>query len=171
MTAAVGDRGIHAKPRRTVHRITFVKSLDLPASADNVFAWHEAPGAFERLTPPGEPVRVLRHVGGIRDGAQVSLRVGPWPFSLRWDLEHRDYQQGRSFTDVQVRGPFRSWTHVHRMIPLDAGRCRLEDAIEYEMPLGIVGWLAGRLFMQRKLTRLFAFRHRVTRRAFERRAR
>ncbi len=39
------------------HRITFVKTLDLPASAEEVFAWHEAPGAFERLTPPREPVR------------------------------------------------------------------------------------------------------------------
>jgi uncharacterized protein len=149
-------------------RITYVKTLDLPASADDVFAWHESPGAFERLTPPREPVRVLSHVGGIRDGARVSLRVGPWPFSVRWDLEHRDYQPGRSFTDVQVRGPFRSWTHVHRMIPLDTRSCRLEDAIEYEMPLGIVGWVAGRLFMQRKLERLFAYRHEVTKRAFER---
>jgi len=64
-------------------------------------------GAFERLTPPGERVRVVTHEGRIRDGAQVSLRVGPKPFALRWDLEHRDYQPGRSFTDLQLAGPFR----------------------------------------------------------------
>lgn len=147
------------------HRLTFVKSISLPATADEVFDWHEAPGAFERLTPPREPVRVLRHEGGIRDGARVSLRVGPWPFALRWDLEHRDYLCGRSFTDVQLRGPFKSWTHVHRMIPEGAG-CRLEDAIESEMPFGRLGRLVGRLFVQPKLRRLFAFRHEVTRRAF-----
>jgi len=67
-----------------------------------------------------ERVRVVRHEGGIRDGAQVSLRVGPAPFSLRWDLEHRDYQYGQSFTDVQVAGPFRYWKHVHRMISAGA---------------------------------------------------
>ena len=148
------------------HRIRFVKSISLPASAEAVFAWHEASGAFERLTPPTEPVTVLRHVGGIKDGAQVSLRVGPWPLSLRWDLEHRDYQEGRSFTDVQVRGPFRSWTHVHRMIPQGPSSSVLEDAIEYEMPFGILGRMAARIFMQPKLARLFAFRHEVTRRAF-----
>jgi ligand-binding SRPBCC domain-containing protein len=41
-----------------VHRITFVATSRLPASAEAVFDWHEAPGAFERLTPPGERVRV-----------------------------------------------------------------------------------------------------------------
>lgn len=133
-----------------------------------MFAWHEAPGALQRLTPPREPVRLLRHEGGIRDGARVSLGVGPWPFSLRWDLEHRDYQPGRSFTDVQTRGPFRSWTHVHRMIPQGADACVLEDSIEYEMPLGLLGRVIGRLFMEPKLERLFAYRHEVTRQAFAR---
>jgi ligand-binding SRPBCC domain-containing protein len=65
-----------------MHRDTFVASTRLPASARAVFDWHEAPGAFERLTPPWERVRVLRHEGGIRDGARVSLLVGPWPLSL-----------------------------------------------------------------------------------------
>jgi uncharacterized protein len=149
------------------NRLTFVKRLELPASAEQVFAWHEAPGAFGRLTPPGEPVQVLRHEGGIRDGARVSLRVGPWPFALRWDLEHIDYQEGRSFTDIQVRGPFRYWKHVHRMIPRGPKACLLEDAIEYQLPLGILGRVIGQLVMERKLRRLFAYRHEVTRRAFD----
>ena len=149
------------------HRIRFVRTVALPASAEAVFAWHEAPGAFERLTPPGEPVRVLSHTGGIRDGARVSLRVGPWPFRLRWDLEHVDYQSGRSFTDRQVRGPFKAWTHVHRMVPTGSDTCVLEDAIEYEMPGGLLGRWLGLLVMQPKLARLFDHRHAVTRRAFE----
>ena len=148
-------------------RVTFVATTRVPASAEAVFDWHEAPGAFERLTPPWERVRVLRHEGGIRSGARVSLLVGPGPLSLRWELEHRDYRHGRSFTDVQLSGPFRSWTHVHRMIPEGSDECVLEDAIEYELPLGVIGRLFGRPLVERKLKRLFAFRHDVTRRAFE----
>ena len=151
-----------------MRRMTFVATTRLPGSAEAVFDWHEAPGAFERLTPPWERVRLVRHEGGIRDGARVSLLVGPAPFSLRWDLEHRDYQHGRSFTDIQVTGPFQYWKHVHRMIPDGPQASILEDSIEYALPLGAVGWLVGRFFVQRKLRRLFAFRHEVTRRAFER---
>jgi len=150
-----------------MHRITFVATTRIPASAEDVFDWHEAPGAFERLTPSWERVRVLQHEGGIRDGARVSLLVGPPPFALRWDLEHRDYQHGVSFTDLQLRGPFRYWRHVHRMVPQGSHACVLEDTIEYELPLGAIGWLFGRRLVQRKLKRLFAFRHAVTRQAFE----
>jgi ligand-binding SRPBCC domain-containing protein len=149
-----------------MNRLTFVATSRIPASAEAVFDWHEAPGAFEQLTPSWERVRVLRHEGGIRDGARVSLLVGPAPFSMRWDLEHRDYQYGRSFTDLQRSGPFRYWRHVHRMIPQGPDACVLEDTIEYELPLGGLGRLFGRPFVQRKLKRLFAYRHAVTRRAF-----
>ena len=62
---------------RSINRVTFVARTVVSASADAVFNWHEAPGAFQRLTPPGEPVRVIGQEGGIRDGARVSLRVGP----------------------------------------------------------------------------------------------
>ena len=150
-----------------MQRLTFVATTRIPASAEAVFDWHEAPGAFGLLTPSWERVRVLRHEGGIRDGARVSLLVGPAPFSLRWDLEHRDYQHGRSFTDLQLRGPFRYWKHVHRMIPQGPRACVLEDTIEYELPLGALGRLFGGPFVRRKLKRLFAYRHAVTLRTFE----
>ncbi len=149
-----------------MQRITFVATSRIPASAEAVFDWHEAPGAFERLTPPWKRVRVVQHEGGIRDGARVSLRVGLRPFSLRWDLEHRDYQHGRSFSDMQLAGPFRYWKHVHRMVPHGPQDSVLEDAIEYELPFGTIGWLVGRLVVQRKLKRLFAYRHAITLQAF-----
>lgn len=152
---------------RLAPRITFVASSSIPASAEAVFDWHEAPGAFERLTPPWERVRVLSHEGGIRDGARVSLLVGPRPVSLRWDLQHQEYQHGRSFTDVQISGPFRYWKHDHRMMPQGEDSCVLEDTIEYQLPFGAIGRLCGRWLVQRKLTRLFRYRHAVTRRAFE----
>ena len=43
------------------------RTSTLPASVEEVFAWHERPGAFERLTPPWERVIVIERSGGIRD--------------------------------------------------------------------------------------------------------
>jgi len=146
--------------------LRFLATTPVAASAEAVFDWHEAPGAFERLTPPWARVHVLHHDGGIRDGARVSLRVGPPPFSLRWDLEHVEYQYGRSFTDVQRAGPFKYWKHAHRMIPVGPHACILEDAIEYALPFGMLGTLAAKLVVEPKLKKMFAFRHDVTRRAF-----
>ncbi|MGC9329971.1 MAG: TIGR01777 family oxidoreductase, partial [Candidatus Hinthialibacter sp.] len=66
----------------------FVYRSRLPFSAETVFAWHERPGAFERLTPPWERVHIVSRSGGIRDGGRVSLRVKMGPFWRNWNIEH-----------------------------------------------------------------------------------
>jgi hypothetical protein len=81
---------------------------------------------------------------------------------VRWVFEHRDYEEGRQFRDVQVEGPFRRWDHTHRFIPDGPQACWLEDRIEYELPLGIIGDLFGGWLVRRKLQRMFEYRHRVT---------
>jgi ligand-binding SRPBCC domain-containing protein len=53
------------------------------------------------------------------------------------------------------------------MTPQGSQACLLEDTIEYELPLGAIGRLVGGPLVRRKLKRLFAYRHDVTRQAFE----
>lgn len=86
---------------------TFTKRTEIPAPADELFDWHARAGAFERLTPAWERVRVIEHTGGIRDGARVVVRIEPFgPIGLNWELAHRDYIAGKQFVDRQVSGPF-----------------------------------------------------------------
>lgn len=140
----------------------FTKRTRIPAPADAVFRWHEQPQAFEKLTPPWEPVTLVEQTGGIRDGARVVLRIGRGPFALRWVAEHRGYIPGRQFQDVQVQGPFASWVHTHRFEPDGEYACFLEDHIEYSLPFGRLGrWLSGAI-ARRRLQRLFDYRHLVT---------
>lgn len=137
-------------------RLTYRSELkDHPP--EEVFAWHERPGALERLTPPWANVDVEHQDPGVRDGARVVLRVRHGPASFRWELRHRDYQPHRQFCDEQLSGPLKSWLHTHRFAPLDAGGTALEDTIDLEAPMGLPvgpGWVRG------ELDRLFAFRYR-----------
>ncbi|HMO52122.1 MAG TPA: SRPBCC family protein [Kiritimatiellia bacterium] len=148
------------------HTLVFTKRSRFPCSAEQLFAWHEAPEAFSRLMPHGEPVHVLHHDGRITNGARAVLQVGYWPFRLRWELMHENYQHGRQFCDVQTRGPFRYYRHEHVFLPVDENNCELMDRITFVMPLGIVGYTLGRWLIMAKFRRLFDFRHRVTRQAF-----
>jgi ligand-binding SRPBCC domain-containing protein len=141
----------------------FVRRTRIAAPVERVFGWHEAPGALERLTPPGEPVRMVRQSGGIRDGGRVELAIGRWPFCIRWISEHSAYIENRQFRDIQVRGPFARWEHTHLFEPDGVDACYLEDRIEYALPFGLAGrWLMGRI-IERKLDRLFQYRHQITR--------
>ena len=132
----------------------------LPAPPSEAFAWHERPGAFERLTPPWEDVAIVSRSGGIRDGAEVRLRVQKGPVGLDWHLRHVDFVAGEQFVDEQVSGPFERYRHVHRFLPgEEAGTTLLQDDLTWEVPLGAAGELLGGTRVQRDLDRTFRFRH------------
>ena len=114
----------------------FVHRTRLEVPAAEAFHWHARPGALERLTPPWEPVEVIERQGGIEDGARVVLQMPVGPFRQRWVAEHRDYEEGRQFRDLQLQGPFAYWDHTHRFEPDGESACFLEDRIEYALPLG-----------------------------------
>ncbi|MDP6778038.1 MAG: SRPBCC family protein, partial [Candidatus Latescibacteria bacterium] len=139
----------------------YARRVWIEAPAAEVFAWHERDGAFERLAPPWEDVEVVDRAGGIRDGAQVVVRLRMGPLRPRWTLMHQDYVEGQQFRDVQVGGPFAEWSHLHRVVPEGPGRCYLEDRIDYTLPFGLLGTVLGRPLLRRKLERLFTHRHRV----------
>ena len=140
----------------------FSRCVRLPASRAEAFAWHERPGAFERLAPPWDPPRVVERRGGIRDGDTLTLELRRGPLRLRWRAEHRDYRPGESFTDVQAGGPFARWEHTHRFETEGPDSCRLEDRIEYALPLGALGAALGERALRRQLAAVFAYRQRVT---------
>lgn len=141
---------------------TFSLTTLIPRPAAEVFAWHERRGALQRLCPPWERIEIVTATGGVRDGARVTLRnkVGPW--WLEWQVEHRDYVAGRQFRDVQLRGPFARWEHLHRIEPAGEDACRLTDEITYDLKGGALGRTLAGGFVHRQLTRLFAWRHAVT---------
>jgi ligand-binding SRPBCC domain-containing protein len=142
----------------------FVKESRIAAPPEVVFAFHESPGALERLTPPWEHVHVVEGGGSIRTGSRVVLasRVGPFP--LRWVAEHTEYDPPRLLADRLVSGPFASWHHRHRFLDDGDGGTLLRDEVEYEPPLGALGRFFGGGFVRDKLERLFDFRHEATRR-------
>lgn len=140
----------------------FQRTVKIERSAADVFAWHERPGALARLTPPWEHVEVKSQAGGIREGATVSLRTKAGPIWTPWDIVHRDYIEGRQFRDVQQRGPFAAWEHLHRFESAGDNACRLMDEVHFRLPLGWLGKWAGAGWVRRKLERGFAYRHAVT---------
>ncbi len=139
--------------------VLFRSHIEAPRTA--LYAWHAHPSAFERLAPPDDSVRLSEDSGGIEDGARKVLELGP--LGIRWVAVHDRHVTGHGFRDVQERGPFRRWEHVHVFVDDQAGTSILEDHIEYELPFGRLGaFVAGRAIAG-MLARMFERRHRITR--------
>ncbi len=136
----------------------------MPVPAAAAFAWHERAGALERLIPPWEKVELVAHEGApLRPGSRVTLRAKVGPVTSEWVAEHREYERGKLFSDVALRGPFAHWEHRHEFSDTAEGGCVLRDRVSYALPGGAAGrGLAGGL-VRRRLERLFRWRHVTTR--------
>ncbi|MFZ1176531.1 MAG: TIGR01777 family oxidoreductase [Mycobacterium sp.] len=130
-----------------------VYSSVVDAPRDEVFAWHARPGAFLRLSPPWQPMRVITEADSLQNGrAELAL-----PGGLRWMAEHRadGYDPPRRFVDtIGARGlaslPARiavRWRHIHEFEDVGDDRTRVIDRVETPVPA-----LA--------LRPMFAYRHR-----------
>jgi uncharacterized protein (TIGR01777 family) len=143
----------------------------MPVSAEALYAWHAAPGAFERLAPPWEDIQDVRRMGGLEDGAETRFVVKKGPVGVPWVARHQDHVLHRQFRDVQVEGPFAYWNHLHCFDPVDDNASDLRDELTYSPPGGPpADWVAGG-FLRGMVERMFSYRHTRTRVDLERHVR
>jgi ligand-binding SRPBCC domain-containing protein len=142
--------------------VLFVKESVIHASPERVFAFHELPDAFGRLMPPWERAKIVQAAPNLLPGARAIVETKVLGlFRFRWVAEHTLYDPPRMFQDVQLSGPFKRWQHTHIVTSHPDGAV-LRDEIEYEAPLGPLGKLMAPVVIVPRLTKLFEYRHRVT---------
>lgn len=151
-----------------MNRFDYESYIKAPAAV--VFDWHHDPGVLEKLTPPWEPVSLVGSPANITEnGSRATLKIsllGIIP--AYWVAEHRNYQSGKSFQDVQIKGPFAYWCHTHSVKAIDELSCRYIDQIDYKVPMGWLGEILGGWLVRKKLNKMFAYRHQVVKEECER---
>ena len=76
--------------------------------------------------------------------------------------KHEDVVKGASFTDIQVKGPFKSWRHQHEFVKLSDTRTKLVDTIECQLPFHMVAKLAAGWSLKRDIKSMLDYRHAIT---------
>ena len=142
----------------------FVKQSVIRASQERVFGFHELPEALAILIPPWENARIIQaaKISEIGSQAMVETRI-LGPIAVKWVARHTLYDPPHLFEDIQIEGPFKSWRHRH-IVERHPDGAVLRDEISYEPPLGFIGRLVSPLFVERRLQKVFNYRHEVTRR-------
>lgn len=141
---------------------TISKHSEVAAPVEEAFAWHERPGAIQRLLPPWEPVRVEQEVASLQPGNRAVLRTAvPGPLVGRWVAEHAGYDPPWEFRDVQVSGPFARFEHRHGFEPAAPERTVISDEINYRLPLDVLTNVVAGSIVRGRLGRMLDYRHRV----------
>jgi uncharacterized protein (TIGR01777 family) len=131
--------------------VVYSSVVDVPR--DEVFAWHTRPGAFNRLSPPWSPMRVVTETDSLKDG-RATLAL---PGGLRWVADHQvdSYDPPRRFVDtIGIDGlaslPARiavRWRHTHEFEDVGDNQTRVIDRVATPLPGAV-------------LRPMFAYRHR-----------
>ncbi|HET9341339.1 MAG TPA: TIGR01777 family oxidoreductase [Candidatus Eremiobacteraceae bacterium] len=137
----------------------FESEKRIASPLEEVFAFFSETRNLERLTPPELKWRILSIASTMRLGTTVdySLRVHSVP--IKWRSLATEWVPDQGFTDVQVRGPYLWWKHVHRFEREGSGTL-VRDRVEYALPLAPLGEIA-RSLVRRDIESAFAFRRRV----------
>jgi len=123
--------------------------FDFFATAENLARVTPTRLGFRYLDPPPER---------SPPAPQVRYRIRLNGIPIDWTSRIIEWDPPRRFADLQVRGPYRHWTHTHIFDADGDSRTIIRDRIDYEMPLGPLGEVARNLFVDRQLKAIFDFR-------------
>ena len=90
----------------------------------------------------------------------VTWRAKHFGFYQHLTSKITEYKRPNLFVDEMVKGAFKSFRHEHHFTESNCGTL-MTDYFDYESPLGILGKLADKLFLQKYMTELLTERNRV----------
>lgn len=104
--------------------------------------------------------------GLIAQGESVTFQARVFGVRLRHKSLVETLRPYSYFRDVMVAGVFRKFEHDHHFAPMDDGT-RVRDEVRFSTKWGLLGRLATKLFVRRRLTAFLIERNAVIKRVAE----
>ena len=142
---------------RATHQLTASQVLSLPRR--DAFRFFEDPRNLFDITPDW-----LRFVMKDRDAKTEVFEGAEFDYTIRWfgiPIPWRSriigYHPPGQFTDIQLTGPYRSWSHLHTFDEISEGTL-MGDTVTYQLPLGPLGNAVHALTVRLQLENIFRYR-------------
>lgn len=139
----------------------------LPINADEAWSFFSNPANLNEITPPDMLFEVTSPLpDSIYEGLIITYRIRPlMRIPMNWCTEITHMREGRFFVDEQRSGPYRIWHHEHHFEPVTGGVC-MKDLLHYDIGMSVLGAMAGKLFVHRKVREIFDYRYEALRQRF-----
>lgn len=135
--------------------------MKVPRGIHETFEVFENPHNLARITPPWLNFRVLHGPLEMRKGLEINYTIHWLGLPIRWRTRIASYQPPEMFVDLQERGPYTLWHHLHRFVPAPDGGTVVSDQVTYVLPLGPLGRLAHSVMVKRQLLGIFRYRQQA----------
>ena len=150
------------------HKLNLCKEQWVPIPLPEVFAFFSDPGNLSKMTPPWVGFKILTPAPiKMARGTLIDYEVRLHRIPMHWRSEITEWSPPHRFSDLQLKGPYSYWHHVHSFSASGEGTL-VVDQVEYAIPLS---WMPGaglieHFLVKPELERIFAHRRAALRRAF-----
>lgn len=140
-----------------MHIYTLHSEMLTERSIEETFEVFKNPYNLAKITPPWLNFRVVSDGVQMRKGMEIEYQIRWMGLPMHWKSLISEYEPPFLFVDEQLKGPYSVWKHTHTFKPTTAGT-RVDDRVEYALPLGILGSIAHAVMVKRQLKAIFDFR-------------
>lgn len=136
---------------------------NLPISLDQAWSFLSSPKNLSQITPTEMDFKITNPYlpEEMYIGTMVSYTLRPlFGIRARWVTEITHIEDKNYFIDEQRSGPYAIWHHEHRLKEIDGG-VQMTDLLSYQPPFGILGDIANRLFLRKKIEQIFEYRRQA----------
>ena len=137
---------------------TFEREQIVTAPLKEVFAFFSEAGNLNRITPPWLRFELVGQTEGeLKAGTLIHYKLAWHGLPIRWTSLIERWHPPVSFTDFQVKGPYRLWRHRHSFKEHDGGTL-ITDTVQYAVPMGFLGDLCTGWMVRRDVEKIFDYR-------------
>lgn len=131
----------------------------LPISIDKAWDFFSTPENLNEITPDDMGFTITNKPDKkMFPGQIITYKVSPLlGIKLDWMTEITYVKKNDYFVDEQRFGPYALWHHRHSFEIIDGG-VLAKDEVNYKLPFGILGVIAHKLFVKKKLQSIFEYR-------------
>lgn len=145
--------------------VIFERSVEISASAEELFRFHENPRNISKIAPPSLRVESVECEEAAREGGIFKIRASQFGLPIPWTGKWEAVEPPRLLLDIALDSPFAVWRHSHIFEDVPGG-CRMTDRVEFLLKGGLLGGLVSRWAMPVFFAGMFRARHAATRRFF-----
>jgi ligand-binding SRPBCC domain-containing protein len=129
----------------------------LPLRQEVAFRFFEDPENLVDITPPSLDFHLLHKKGnhGVYEGAEFDYTIKLLGIKTPWRSRIIEYHPPERFTDIQLRGPYKSWVHLHTLKQIEKGTL-MTDHITYKLYLPAL--ILHSLLIRKQLIDIFSYR-------------
>lgn len=140
----------------------------LPISLDEAWQFFATPKNLNEVTPDDMVFEIVSELPDtMYAGLLINYRLKPLlNIPINWCTEITHIKEKVYFVDEQRKGPYSIWHHEHHFKAV-AGGVLMTDILHYDIGKSIFGWIAGKMFVNKKVKSIFAYRFKMLESYFE----